>query len=182
MSEMVQEENFIVKAYEICELIEKNAEKYVKSAKEKEKDVEELWKASNNKKQKKQLELAHNYRIMAFVSTAFMITSAACGVGQVSMNLYNPTDANKLLADLIKSLGETGTSFGSKIADNISGSATTAQNSQIEELTQNSNKLWEMERAKREKEKSDQDNLLSTVRRDIGEVISKAGSLYNKGN
>ena len=98
------------------------------------------------------------------------------------MNLYNPTDANKLLADLIKSLGETGTSFGSKIADNISGSATTAQNSQIEELTQNSTKLWEMERAKREKEKSDQDNLLSTVRRDIGEVISKAGSLYNKGN
>ena len=133
----IEPKNFLIATNAILSKMEDNVEQYIKSENEKEKDLEAIWKQTNQSKQQKQLEVAKVYKTMAFVSAALLVTSAACSIGSVALSSRpGITDLDKQAADLLASLGNNGTSFGSRVADNLSQNSTQNTNALIEELTQ----------------------------------------------
>jgi hypothetical protein len=171
--------NFVVDTYMFVSKMEEVSQKYITSAGDREKDLEELWKTSNKKKQQKQLELAHNYKMMAFVSTAFLVTSLACQVGSISLHSQAQTDLQKQAADLLNSFGDKGSSFGSRVADNISTQQVTSTNSLIDELALNSTKIWEADRRSNETRKEELKNLKEKLNNSIRDLLEKTSMSYS---
>lgn len=172
-------ENFIVKTFMIASGMEDKAEKYLKSSNEREKDLEETWKATNQKKQKKQQELAANYKIMAYTSTALMVVSMATTVGGAIVNAHpGLDDVTKRAADLLSSVGDKASSFGSKIADNVSSSTSQNTNALIEELSQNAQKVWEQDKRTNETRKEELKNLKEKLSGATRDATDKVGAAY----
>ena len=172
--------NFIVGVYDICSRMEDKAEKFIKSANEREKDLEEIWKTTNHKKQQKQQELAQNYKVMAYVSTALMVTSMACTASSFVMQTQpGSSDLTKQLADLLNSLGDKGTNFASKTADNLSTHSTQNTNALIEELTQNATKVWEADKRTNETRKEELKNLKEKLNGATRDSLDKTSVAYS---
>ena len=171
--------NFIVDTYQFVSKMEESSQRYITSAGDREKDLEELWKTSNKKKQEKQLELAKNYHMMAFVSSAFLVTSLACQIASIVMQTQANTDLQIKTADLLNSFGDKGSSFGSKVADNISTSQITTTNSLIDELSLNSSKIWEQDRSNNNTRKEELKNLKEKLNNSIRDLLEKTSISYS---
>lgn len=172
--------NFIVDTFEMASKMEEHAQKYGTNANSREKELEELWKVSNRKKQEKQLELSRSYQTMAFVSSALLVTSLACQIASIAVQSQAANnDLQRNVADLLNSLGDRGSSFGSKMADNISQSQTTTTNSLIDELSLNSQKIWEADKRTNETRKEELKNLKEKLNSSIRDLLEKTSVAYS---
>lgn len=171
--------NFVVDTFQIVSKMEDICDGYISSAGEREKDLQALWEASNRKKQEKQLELAKNYQIMAFVSLAFLVTSLACQIASIAVQSQANTDLQRHTAELLNSFGDKGSSFGSKVADNISTSQVTNTNSLIDELSLNSQKIWEADKRTNETRKEELKNLKEKLNSSIRDLLEKTSISYS---
>jgi len=176
----IQSKNFLIEANAILSRMEDQVEEYIKSGNEKEKDLEAIWKQTNQSKQQKQHEVAKVYKTMAFVSAALLVTSAACSIGSVALSSRaGITDLDKQAADLLASLGNNGTSFGSRVADNLSQNSTQNTSALIEELTQNSTKVWESDKRTNESRKEALKSLLTDMQNAKASMIDKSGGAFS---
>ncbi len=171
--------NFVVDTYMFVSKMEESSQKYISSAGEREKDLEELWKTSNKKKQGKQLELAQHYKMMAFVSSAFLVTSLACQIASITVQAQAATDLQRQMADLLNNFGDKGSSFGSKVADNISTCQVTTTNSLVDELSLHSQKIWEADKRTNETRKEELKNLKEKLNNSIRDLLEKTSMSYS---
>lgn len=170
--------NFTVQVFEITSKMKESAEKYAKSANEREKDLEEIWKTSNREKQKLQLELSAHSKNMAVISGLLLVTSIAFQIAAVRLTApiaNGDVDYAKLSQEIGKSL----TDSGSRIADQLSSSYTNQTNVQAETWQLAAQKVWDSDKQDFKSRSEEIKTLKQKVDDGLQSAIDKTGAAYS---
>ncbi len=172
--------NFIVNTYRISMEMEDKASEYIKGAKNKEKDIEELWKNSNKDKVKEMRDKAAIYKQAAVTSAVLLALQIATGVAGTTMSLR--PGASATMAEFGKLLSKNGSDIAStcnQISANITQNKAELSQALIESLQQNSQSIWEADRTDAQSRKSELDQLQEKLRSGTQSVIEKTGMTYS---
>jgi|GEM_PF-1485838 len=172
----VLSDNFIVSLYQVSSKMEDNAHSFVKGSEKREKDLEDTWKVSNNKKYKLQKEdLVTIYKNMSYVASALLVVSVAASVGGAVLSAGTAANTGKLLSDI----GNLSSNQGNTISQHVSGIYTQNTNSLIEELTQRSQKTWEGDKRDNESRKQELSELKNKINSGTQAAMEKAATAYS---
>lgn len=172
--------NFIVNTYRISMEMEDKASEYIKGAKNKEKDIEELWKTSNKAKVKEMRDKAAIYKQAAVTSAVILALQVATGAAGATMSLR--PGASIAMAEFGKLLSKNGSDIAStcnQISGNLTQNKAELSQALIESLQQNSQSIWEADRTDAQARKSELDQLQEKLRSGTQSVIEKTGMTYS---
>lgn len=180
-------ENLIIATHKITSKMEKETEKLVKGANQDEKDVQELWRAANSEKRKKELQISQMHMRSAYISMALMATNVICSIGGTALNLRAGSgNLTSSLANYTRSGGDVLTRLGSavgdhgqKLSDSIQQSKIQLLNSALGKYTERGQEIWEVTKRDREARKEDLKQIQQKTKQNTEEAISKSGMAYS---
>jgi len=172
--------NFIVNTYRISMEMEDKASEYIKGAKNKEKDLEELWKNSNKAKIKEMRDKAAIYKQAAVASAVLLALQITTGAAGATMSLrHDASAAMKEFGRLLSQNGGQIASMGNDISRNITQNKADLSQALIDTHQQHSQSIWEADRTDAQARKSELDQLQEKLRSGTQSVIEKTGMTYS---